>query len=213
MRWTDLLATSLASLRQRLFRTSLTVLGVLIGTTSVIVMVSLGVGLSSSFTSQFQQISLRQVGVNAVPPPEMAAPGQPSQLTDDLIPVLAATPGVLAVWPTYMVDVEFSVGGATQYFPIVGLPSEALHEMDLNLAWGELPKQGDPFGLVLGDLLHTQFWDPVTGMPLEVDFRSDTIFGAFATFGEYGPVPIGGGEDPDYPAQPAKPPKRIIMPA
>ena len=74
MRWTDLLATSLASLRQRLFRTSLTVLGVLIGTTSVIVMVSLGVGLSSSFTSQFQQISLRQVSVNSVPPPEMAPP-------------------------------------------------------------------------------------------------------------------------------------------
>ncbi|MBB1511909.1 ABC transporter permease [Tessaracoccus sp. MC1627] len=213
MRWTDLLATSLASLRQRLFRTSLTVLGVLIGTTSVIVMVSLGVGLSSSFTSQFQQISLRQVSVNSVPPPEMAAPGQPAQLSGDLIPILAAEPGVRAVWPTYLVDVEFTVGAATQYFQVVGLPAEALQEMNLDLAWGQLPQPGEALGLVLGDLLHTQLWDPVTGMPLEVDFRSDTIFGAFATFGEYGPVPIGGGEDGDDPTQPAKPPKRIIMPA
>ena len=212
MRWTDLLHTSLASLRQRLFRTSLTVLGVMIGTTSVIVMVSLGVGLSSSFTSQFQQINLRQVSVNSVPPPEMAPPGQPTQLSDELIPLLAATPGVRAVWPSYMVDVEFSVGGATQFLQIVGLPAEALQEMDLDLAWGELPQPGDPFGLVLGDLLHTQFWDPVTGMPLEVDFRSQTLFGSFTTFGPYGPVSAGGegGEDP---TEPAKPPKRIIMPA
>lgn len=212
MRWTDLLHTSLASLRQRLFRTSLTVLGVMIGTTSVIVMVSLGVGLSSSFTSQFQQINLRQVSVNSVPPPEMAPPGQPTQLSDELIPLLAATPGVRAVWPSYMVDVEFSVGGASQFLQIVGLPAEALQEMDLDLAWGELPQPGDPFGLVLGDLLHTQFWDPVTGMPLEVDFRSQTLFGSFTTFGPYGPVSAGGegGEDP---TEPAKPPKRMIMPA
>jgi len=211
MRWTDLLHTSLASLRQRLFRTSLTVLGVMIGTTSVIVMVSLGVGLSSSFTSQFQQINLRQVSVNSVPPPEMAAPGQPTQLSDELIPLLAATPGVRAVWPSYMVDVEFSVGGATQFLQIVGLPAEALQEMDLDLAWGELPQAGDPFGLVLGDLLHTQFWDPVTGMPLEVDFRSQTLFGTFTTFGPYGPIDGGGGGE--TPTEPAKPPKRIIMPA
>lgn len=211
MRWTDLLHTSLASLRQRLFRTLLTVLGVMIGTTSVIVMVSLGVGLSSSFTSQFQQINLRQVSVNSVPPPEMAAPGQPTQLSDELIPLLAATPGVRAVWPSYMVDVEFSVGGATQFLQIVGLPAEALQEMDLDLAWGELPQAGDPFGLVLGDLLHTQFWDPVTGMPLEVDFRSQTLFGTFTTFGPYGPIDGGGGGE--TPTEPAKPPKRIIMPA
>lgn len=72
MRAGDLIATSLASLRQRLFRTSLTVLGVLIGTTAVIVMVSLGVGLSAGFTQQFQSISLRQVSVYAPPPADQA---------------------------------------------------------------------------------------------------------------------------------------------
>ena len=38
MRWSDLIETSLASLRQRFVRTLLTVLGVLIGTTSVVTM-------------------------------------------------------------------------------------------------------------------------------------------------------------------------------
>ena len=42
MRFGDLLNTSLASLWHRKFRTSLTVLGVVIGTMAVVVMVSLG---------------------------------------------------------------------------------------------------------------------------------------------------------------------------
>ena len=39
MRFSDLVASSLSSLRQRAFRTTLTVLGVMIGTTAVIVFV------------------------------------------------------------------------------------------------------------------------------------------------------------------------------
>ena len=50
MRWPDLIESALASLRQRVVRTALTVLGVLIGTTSVVTMVSLGLGLSKSMT-------------------------------------------------------------------------------------------------------------------------------------------------------------------
>ena len=45
MRFVDLLGMSLNSLRRRKLRTALTVLGVVIGTASVVVMMSLGIGM------------------------------------------------------------------------------------------------------------------------------------------------------------------------
>ncbi len=45
MRFVDLLAMSLNNLRRRKLRTALTVLGVVIGTASIVVMMSLGIGL------------------------------------------------------------------------------------------------------------------------------------------------------------------------
>ena len=46
MRFPDLLSMSLNNLRRRKLRTFLTVLGVIIGTASIVVMVSLGIGLN-----------------------------------------------------------------------------------------------------------------------------------------------------------------------
>ena len=47
MRFLDLLTMSINNLRRRKVRTALTVLGVVIGTASVVVMVSLGIGLNA----------------------------------------------------------------------------------------------------------------------------------------------------------------------
>ncbi|MDO5676020.1 MAG: ABC transporter permease [Propionibacteriaceae bacterium] len=214
MRWSDLIATSLASLRQRMFRTSLTVLGVLIGTTAVIVMVSLGVGLSSGFTAQMQNINLRQVTVYGPPPQEQgaASPGMPTKMNDAMKAYLESVPGAQAVWPVYRADMQVSIGSSEQFFSIEGLPADAFPEMDLDLAWGDLPQQG-VFELLLGDMVDQNFWDPVTGMPMEIDFRTQSLFGTLTTWGDYGPVPIGGdGGGDGEPNAPAKPAKRHILP-
>ena len=48
MSWIDLLRMSASNLKRRKLRTFLTVLGVVIGTASIVVMVSLGLGLQKS---------------------------------------------------------------------------------------------------------------------------------------------------------------------
>ena len=48
MRWTDLLRMSISSLKRRKLRTFLTILGVVIGTASIVVMISLGLGMQES---------------------------------------------------------------------------------------------------------------------------------------------------------------------
>ena len=68
MKFVDLLIMSLKNLSRRKLRTALTVLGVVIGTASIVVMVSLGIGLSelnreliSSFGSLTKQTMIRSV--------------------------------------------------------------------------------------------------------------------------------------------------------
>ena len=55
MRWIDLLRMSSNSLKRRKLRTFLTVLGVVIGTASVVVMISLGLGLQESMYQEIEQ--------------------------------------------------------------------------------------------------------------------------------------------------------------
>ena len=54
MKFIDLLKMSIANLNRRRLRTSLTVLGVIIGTTSVVTMVSLGIGLDDLQTKMLK---------------------------------------------------------------------------------------------------------------------------------------------------------------
>ena len=48
MKWIDLLRMSSGNLRRRKLRTFLTVLGVVVGTASIVVMISLGLGMQQS---------------------------------------------------------------------------------------------------------------------------------------------------------------------
>ena len=55
MRWIDLLRMSSGSLKRRKLRTFLTVLGVVIGTASIVVMISLGLGMQQSLYREIEQ--------------------------------------------------------------------------------------------------------------------------------------------------------------
>ena len=55
MNWMDLLRMSSSNLKRRKLRTFLTVLGVVIGTASITVMISLGLGMQQSLYSEVEQ--------------------------------------------------------------------------------------------------------------------------------------------------------------
>lgn len=56
MRPFDLIMMALKNLTRRKLRASLTILGVVIGTTSIVVMLSIGIGLNEMFTKQFEEM-------------------------------------------------------------------------------------------------------------------------------------------------------------
>lgn len=68
----DLIAMALKNLFKRKLRTFLTILGVSIGTASIIVMISLGLAINKNFESQLLQLSditlIHVVGVDETSP-------------------------------------------------------------------------------------------------------------------------------------------------
>lgn len=141
-------ATSTASLRQRPFRTLMTVLGVVIGTTSVVVMVSLGIGVTqSTMDSMASNATLRQVSVYGVPP-DAAERGLPTELNEQLVAQVAQYPGVDNAWPIYNVDAIGQVDGASQWFQIQAVPQSMIDQLDLPLAWGSMPDSSESAGVL-----------------------------------------------------------------
>lgn len=206
MRFSDLVASSVASLRQRAFRTTLTVLGVMIGTTAVIVMVSLGVGMSSQFLGDMESNpNLRTVTLYGVPP-DAVQQGIPATLSNELVTHLTMShPEVQAIVPTYVVDIEVSVGTGASWLQITGIPVSALEELDLPLTWGALPTAGGGLSVVAGNQVATQFWNEMTGELQEVDLQTDALFATFQMSME------GGAEGDGEGGEEARP-KRFILP-
>ncbi|GAB3819316.1 ABC transporter permease [Tessaracoccus terricola] len=211
MRFADLIRSSLASLWQRKFRTSLTVVGVVIGTMAVVVMVSLGVGLSKAQLDSIEQYSsLRQITIYSTSMMEGDPAAEVVPMDDNLVAELAALPGVADVWPAYFADAEVNLQGNVMWMQFMGVPHAMLESLDVEFATGGIPDQGAPLALVAGDKVgEMYFWDPVTGMPLEVDMATQQFFVTFP--GSEGPMEPQPGSDGEEPAA-AAPPQKFLVP-
>lgn len=65
MKKSDLLSMAVQNLKNRKSRTKLTVIGVIIGTCSIVIMVSIGVGINNTVTSMFSTSSVAQISVSS----------------------------------------------------------------------------------------------------------------------------------------------------
>ena len=65
MRISDLIKMGLRNLSRRKARTALTIIGMVIGTISIVVMISIGIGMNQTFKSQVMELgSLTTITVN-----------------------------------------------------------------------------------------------------------------------------------------------------
>lgn len=208
MRFWDLLGTALSSLRQRLFRTSLTVLGVVIGTMAVVVMLSIGFGMSASMTAQFDNTMLRKVTVHSVP--EAAEPGQRAMKMDgSAIAALEQYPGVESVFPIFTQSVELQVGRYTTWFYITAMPNEALQLLDVTFDSGSFPAPGAPLEVVYGGHMNQMFWDERTGEPADIDW--DTALVRVVFMDDRTGLPLGQ-EDPTGENPSTAPSRKLTLP-
>ena len=175
MRISDLFRLSFSNLRRRKTRTLLTVLGVVIGTASIVVMVSLGLGMSESMVRSYEEYgSLTRISVY-----ENGSGTSSQQLTDDTIRQFEKLGHVKGVSPVLSVSVTAKCGAYEAYSTIYGVSRYCLQQLELGS--GSLPKANQKtLSLVCGNQFRTNFYKNGDYMhPKEIDPLKDTIFFVF----------------------------------
>ena len=194
MSWMDLLRMSSSNLRRRKLRTFLTVLGVMIGTTSIVVMISLGLGLQASMYEDLEMMGgLNTISVTGAEAGDSmiyySGSGDEEQsdkrLTDAAVNELAKLEHVTSVEPQYQMSVILLKGGYEGWAQLEALTPEALEQQKLDLSeGGRLPATGtSTLELVYGNGIITNFTEKGTGkgyyetgdLP-DIDMQKDTLF-------------------------------------
>lgn len=155
MRASDLLTLAFRNLLRRKTRTVLTVLGVVIGTASIMVMMSLGLGMSRQMRKMFSDYgSLTTITVYS-----FSSKGEAEELTDDVIKKFGQIPHVTGTSPQLSVSVEAKSGAAVGYVSLVGVSQDYLKEIPLKS--GRLPKPDDPnLTILYGNRIGETFYIP-----------------------------------------------------
>lgn len=217
MKFLDLLMMSINSLFRRKLRTFLTVLGVIIGTASIVVMISLGIGLKKFTMEQYASSgSLTAINVyNYGGNDNKSAKANPedSFITDATMKVFENMPHVTSVYPQLNMYVLMKQGVYQGYIQMVGVPLGFMK--DIKLAEGSLPTaESKDMDMVVGNMVKQNFnnaktnkgyWD--TGEMPEVDFINSPVFTIFDTDGYYQSQNPSSGED----GKKIKPPKKYML--
>lgn len=167
MRISDILGMSLSNLWKRKMRTVLTVLGVVIGTASIVVMLSLGLGLKQAMMAQVGSAGgLTEIMVYS----DVMYGGDELLLDDSTIEKFSEIEFVEDVQPQLMYSMPFQIGNYEGYMELIGVTPEYMSLIELGE--GDYPQKSDNLSVVFGNQMAMTLMDINTGeWP---DFESDT---------------------------------------
>jgi ABC-type antimicrobial peptide transport system permease subunit len=161
----DLIRMGLRNLFRRKVRTFLTILGVVIGTSSIVIMVSLGYGMNESFKNEIEKMgSLNVINVSPSYGGGMGKGGgyvgsQSGTLDDKAIDSMTKIPGVSAVTPILETSMKMVSGRYGAYVQIQGIIPETMAEFEFNIKEGRSLIEGDELNLVMGSNVPLTFMD------------------------------------------------------
>ncbi len=172
MKWLELLKFSAQSMWRRKLRTFLTVLGVMIGTASIVVMMSIGIGLNQSFIDQIESSgTLTLITVDAYG--SMKGDGSDVSLTRDVVDGFSTIEHVSCSSPVYSFDIYAKSGKYETYLYVNAMSYDMLQALKLPVLKGQMPERGAPFTLIAGQGMGYQFMDPTSGNYAYYDPYSD----------------------------------------
>lgn len=158
----DLLKLARQNLWRRKLRTILTVLGVLIGTTSIVVMLSLGIGLRESQRKSMESwgsLTMIRVQQGMAFDNEGNPLGEAKRLNDEAVAEIKEIEGVIAVSPAYDVGGEARLGRKRGGLQLIGIDPEVMDQLEFKAEQGRLLKKGDRNVIVVGSQVIYQFQD------------------------------------------------------
>ena len=165
----DLFLMGIKNLWRRKLRTFLTILGVIIGTSSIIVMLSLGFGLSKASEDQIAEWgSLTTINVHkswGEPIPGKKVPN----LDDKAVVTFKGLDNVIAVSPILETYGAIINGRYMANAPIRGIDPEAMEAFGYEIEEGRLLQGSDGLHVVFGSSIKYNFHDPKARVWREVN--------------------------------------------
>lgn len=156
MRFSDILRTAFINLWRRKLRTFLTVLGMVIGVASIVVMISLGLGIQESVLNSFASTgSLTTIEVSSINYSKEGSSAKYEKLDDDTIEKILALDGVDTALPMNEAYAFLISGKYSSDITILGVDVEKAEEFGFSLAQGSLPEKytgGSKYEIVLGSM-------------------------------------------------------------
>ena len=164
----DLISLAFRNLLRRKTRTILAVVGVVVGTCAIIVMLSIGFGLSVNFQEQIESYgNLHLVDVYSAGGGMMMYPGgkgingeMTGTLNDKAIAKMEKIKGVDAVSPKEQLYLSFGVGKYIAQASVIGMKPEVMRKFGYDLQEGRLLEAGDKFAMVFGNQVPSWFYNP-----------------------------------------------------
>lgn len=159
----DLIKMSLGNLWRRKLRTLLTVLGVVIGTASIITTLSLGFGMkeqNKKLLAQMGPVDVIRVVSYPIYDPETQKQKDAKPLDDNAVNELEAIENVQATIPTLEVDgVDLASKKYSNFAQIIGVDPEKYALLNPEMQWGRFLESSDGEVAVFGGGLKRSWYD------------------------------------------------------
>lgn len=201
MRNIDIIVMAFRNLVKRKLRAFLTILGVVIGACSIIIMLSLGLGFSRSFEEQIanwgdiQMVTINSTGLYG------GDINEDMILDDKFISAAKELGGVEAVIPVYEIYISATSGKYENWISIVGVDPENYSYLGIEVAEGETILDSDRMGVLYGSEVPYQFYNPYSTdyywsdasdperKPPSVDVLNDRILFKLTSYSDKEPKP------------------------
>ena len=156
MRFDDLLTMCIGNLKRRKLRTVLTVLGVVIGTASVVIMTSVGLGMSQMSENMYASFgSLTQVTVHEPYSYEANSKKEAVHLTDETVKEISRLEHVTSISPVISSEVIIKQGLYECSITLQGVDRNYFSQMDMKDG-SSIPEPGE-LSLVMGNAVLARF--------------------------------------------------------
>lgn len=161
MTFFDMLAMSVGNLWRRKLRTFLTLLGVLIGTSSIVAMLSIALGMKEMVMAEYSSFgSATQITVYEGSSDSSSAQGSDSlKLTESNAKIFEEMEHVVGVEPNLLLDLTIVQGHYTGWGQMCGIPKDSLKKKEVGE--GRLPdsSNANKLEVLAGNTVLLHFYD------------------------------------------------------
>jgi putative ABC transport system permease protein len=187
----DYIKMSFRNILRRKRRTALTVIGIFIGITAVVSLVSLGQGLESSIEAEFEAIGGNKLFINPGGDQTQGQGSSSSTLTEQDLVTVRNTRGVSTAEGTIFMNTGVEFNGETRFLPVIGMPTGenqdlVMESWAMEMSEGRMVRGTDRYNVVIGSNVASRVFsdDPGIRSNIQVNGQKHRVIGVLEATGD-----------------------------